>query len=85
MDFIVAYEELDSARETLDEAEQEIISPLFARSSPLLALNEFCANVRNREDESVQLPSNLASDEFRDLRTLIRSAIRELTALRENN
>jgi serine/threonine protein kinase len=84
VDFIEAYDALESAVDTFDEAEQEIITPLFARSSPLLALNEFCANPRNRDDQSAQLPSNLASDEFRDLRTLVRAAIREIEALREN-
>ena len=83
VEFIAAYEALSDA--TLDEAEQEIIAPLFERSSPLLALNQFCDNARNREDESVQLSSNLASDEFRDLRTLIRSAILDVQAAREDN
>ena len=83
VDFIAAYEELEAAVETLDEAEQEIVTPLFERTSPLLALNEFCTSVQNREDESAQLPSNLASDEFRDLRTLIRNAFGDITAVRE--
>jgi len=55
----------------------------FVREAIEDLLSSVCAaNPRNREDESVQLPSNLASDEFRDLRTLVRAAIRDITALR---
>jgi hypothetical protein len=81
--FNEAYEAFESAVDRLDESEQEIITPLFGRTSPLRVLNAFCANPQNRDDESVQLPSNLASDEFRDLRTLVRAAMRDVEALRE--
>jgi serine/threonine-protein kinase len=85
VEFISAYEELELGQETLGESERAIVEPLFERTSPLVALNQFCDNPQNHEDDSVQLPSNLASDEFRDLRTLIRSAIGDVTAVREDS
>lgn len=73
--FLEAYEALALSSSGLSADEQSAIAPLFERSSPLIALSQFCAAPNNVDDETAQLPSNLANDEFRDLRTLIRTTI----------
>lgn len=80
--YVSSMSDLNIWYEGEDEDLIEALAPLFdeedAASQSLL---DYCDRPGRRDDESVQLPTQLASRAFRDLRGLLRTVILEVTAL----
>ncbi len=82
--YVEAYEGLEDAVAVSSvEVEVAIIAPIVEDGAETLpVLYEFCNREQNRTQNSIQLPSNISNNQFRDLRGVIGEAKRAIQNLR---